>query len=263
MLLEQQKIKDNYTMVFQIRLAGKVIEIHAFYEYIYTRCRKYVISDQVILDPDIIITVSQGDLTQEEHRMKIAMQAGKTEVYTEADPEYLETLVVYRKIAEEMLHYRTILMHGSVIATEGVGYMITAPKGVGKTTRTRIWVNNIPGSVVVNGDKPLIKVSSKSVYACGTPWGGKEEWHNNIIVPLRAIFLLERADEGEGTLIEELSLGRAFSPLVRQTYQAKGAESIRKTMQLIKAFDGKVKFYRFRSAPTVEDVRMAFEAAKL
>ena len=29
--------------------------------------------------------------------------------------------------------------------------------GVGKTTHTKLWLDNIPGSFVVNGDKPLIR----------------------------------------------------------------------------------------------------------
>lgn len=32
--------------------------------------------------------------------------------------------------------------------------------GVGKTTHTKLWLDNIPGSFVVNGDKPLIRARS-------------------------------------------------------------------------------------------------------
>ena len=51
-------------------------------------------------------------------------------------------------------------------------------------------------------------MSGNEVIACGTPWCGKEGWNTNIMVPLRAVFLLERAEEDS---IEEISLGQAFA----------------------------------------------------
>ena len=51
---------------------------------------------------------------------------------------YLEELAVYRKIAEKMIDYDTILFHGSVIAVDGIGYLFTAKSGTGKSTHIGI-----------------------------------------------------------------------------------------------------------------------------
>lgn len=248
-------------MLFQIKLAGKIVEIQSVYELIYIFCSRYVIADEQLFVPDIIVKIEQADIDREMSRLVLLKQKGyfDNSIY---DPGRVEITVAHKKIVEAMLQFDTILMHGSVIAVQGNGYMISAPKGVGKSTRTDMWIKNIPDSIVVNGDKPLIKVTPESVYACGSPWAGKEGWETNISVPLRAILVLERTNENEKGSIEELSIKDAFSALVSQTYQLSEPESIMKTLRLLKSFQGKLKVYRYRSALTVEDVLMAYGAVK-
>ena len=114
----------------------------------------------------------------------------------------------------------------------------------------------------MSGDKPLIKIEENEVLACGTPWSGKEGLNTNIMVPLRAVFLLERADEGEKSSIKEVSLGEAFPFVLQQVYRPVEPELMRKTILLLKIMAGRVKFYKFRSARTHEAVKLAYETAR-
>ena len=171
--------------------------------------------------------------------------------------DYLETLAVYRKIASGMTAFSTFLMHGSVISAAGQGYMICAPSGIGKSTRTKLWLEEIPDSFVVNGDKPLLRVEEDRVIAFGTPWCGKEGWNRNTSVPLRAVFLLERGEN----MVREIGFAEAFPALLRQTYKPKDPDAKRETLRLLADMAGKVRVFSFRSEPTPEAVRMAWEAA--
>ena len=47
---------------------------------------------------------------------------------------YLETLALYRKIAERLPDYHTLLFHGSAIAVDGAAYLFTAKKRNRKST---------------------------------------------------------------------------------------------------------------------------------
>ena len=131
-----------------------------------------------------------------------------------------EVLALNRIIADKMLGYNTFLMHGAVVAYRGEAYMFAAPSGTGKTTRIRLWLDEYPDSFVVNGDKPLIKIDNEKAYACGTPWCGKEGWNRNTIVPLRAIYLLERSDFSKKNKIEEVKIGEAFPDLLTFTEES-------------------------------------------
>lgn len=243
-------------MKFLIRLAGRTVEIHSQYDNVESFCRDYICLEHV--RPDITVTITDTDIDREgEKARQEDKKAGVTAAHS---PPHLEITAVYRKIATAMTAFDTFLMHGSVISTAGQGYMICAPSGIGKTTRTRLWAENIPDSVVVNGDKPLLRVAEGTVNAYGTPWCGKECMNTDLSVPLRAIFLLERSDTGND--IREMSFSEAFPMLLRQTFRPDDIETGKQTLRLLKAMEGKVKVYRFRSEPTVEAVRLAWKTAK-
>lgn len=251
--MEKQRRIDMETQPLQIGLADRTIEIHPLYHEVQKLCRGYVLPNYSV--PDLVIKTTQEDIIRED----AAVDRNDIRI-SETQYPYLETLAVYRKIATEMEKFDTFMMHGSVISTSGQGYMITASSGVGKTTRTKLWIDEIPDSIVVNGDKPLLRVADEAVYACGTPWCGKEGWNTNISVPLRAIFILERSESGNS--VEEISFGEAFPVLLRQTYRPENMEARRKTLHLIQELAGKVKVFRFYSEPTRKAVRMAWEKAR-
>lgn len=244
-------------MTFTIQLAEKAIEIKSLYDQTYKMCTGYIPEERSAEKPDLVIEITQEDIVQEAEAAKAENQ--KIGKHYNISPAQLETSAVYRKIATELLPFDVILMHGSVISTAEKGYMITAPSGVGKTTRSRIWTECIPDSVIVNGDKPLLQVTDDCIYAYGTPWCGKEGWNANTSVPLQAIFLLERSEKGNW--ITGMSFAEAFPQLLHQTFRPDDANAKRKTLQLLQKMAGKVRIYRFCSEPTAEAVRMAWEAA--
>lgn len=215
-------------MKYSVRLATKTVEIHSVFDKVKTLSKEYMIESP---SPDITLHVSAKDI--------VAESEGKLNIRQMPD---LETLAVYRMIAEEMLQFDTFLMHGSVIASEGQSFMFTAPSGTGKSTHIRKWLDNLPNAFVVNGDKPLIIAGDQQPQACGTPWAGKENWQTNTIVPLAAIVLMERSEENE---IHEISFSEAFPFLLRQTYQPKDTDKMLKTLRLLKSLDRKVRFYKF------------------
>ena len=244
---------NEKNLSFQIRLAERIIEIQPLYERIRFLCEDYICPEGT--EPDLTIRITGEDLEREKAcALKQEQKTGERRPSSEA---YLETLAVYRKLASGMPAFDTFLMHGSVIATAGQGYMICAASGVGKTTRTRLWLDHIPDSLVVNGDKPLLRVTEMGVTAYGTPWCGKEGWNRNTSVPLRAVFLLERGDNE----VQEIDFADAFPALMRQTFKPGDPEAKRKTLRLLTGMAGKVRVFRFRSEPDAEAVRMAWEAA--
>ena len=101
-------------MTFDMKLADRVIRIHAIHDYIKEYCRDYVLSKQGESSEespvDFEVTVTQSDIDFE--LTKSAAEDKKEGIpIRHFTDEYLETLAVYRKIAEQMLSYDTILFH--------------------------------------------------------------------------------------------------------------------------------------------------------
>lgn len=215
---------------FCIVVAGHTVAVHALHTQVFSLCKDYLTD----LAPDMEIIVTESDLELERQEEK--------RTHSILKDAYLETLAVYRKISEKMLAYDTFLMHGAVVATGGNAYMFTAVSGTGKTTHVKKWLKQAEDAFIVNGDKPLIKITDSQAVACGTPWCGKEKMGTDAMVPLRAIALMER---GENNEIEEITFGRAFAFLLQQTYRPADADKMRKTLALLTQLNGKVRFYKY------------------
>ena len=242
-------------MHFMISLADIHIEIDSIYDEVYKLCKDYLTEEG---QADFSVEISQSDIDYE--RKKSIREAALEHLKPVIFPDhYLETLAVYRKIATKMLDHDTFLMHGSVVAADGHACLFTAPSGTGKTKHTRLWLENIPGSFVVNGDKPLIRVRDGYCEACGTPWSGKESMNTNVIVPLRAICLLERGQENS---VEELSFLQVYANLFQQIYRPGEAEAVRKTMELMRRMGESVRFYRLFCNMDPEAAIVAAEAMR-
>lgn len=221
---------EQDTTNFCISIAGHSFGIHAVYPRVFALCREYITTapaEKEIYITDVDIDAEIEEASEEERIPKRS---------------YLETLAVYRKISEEILDYNIFLMHGAVVAHADTAYMFTAASGTGKTTHIMKWLENLDDAYVVNGDKPLIKITDKEIIACGTPWCGKERLGNNCMVPMKAIAFMERGEKNE---IKEITFEDAITFLMKQTYMPKNAALIRKTLELVSKMKNKVKMYKF------------------
>ena len=246
--------------ILRVSIASINIEIRCLYGNHFSGFGKYLASFD---NPDIVISIAQEDIDLERRNHP---ETPEPDIFVDCEKVavtynygHLEPFVALQKLADVILPFHAFLMHGSVVALDGQAYMFTAPSGVGKTTRTMLWRQEYPTSTIVNGDKPIIRITDQGILACGTPWSGKEGWNANVMVPLRAIFLLERADDNS---IEEISIGQAFPFILQQIHCPNDPTAMRMTLKLIQSLEDKVKFYRFRSTPTAEAVRLAYEMAK-
>ena len=125
----------------------------------------------------------------------------------------LESIIIYKKIVESLLDYNVILVHGAAISVDNKCYVFIAPSGIGKTTHILNWINMVPNTIVVNGDKPLVNVDKKLVY--GSPWCGKEGMNKNVAIPLAGIISLKR---GESNSIRRIDYRTIFPELLQQCY---------------------------------------------
>ncbi|MBP5462421.1 MAG: hypothetical protein J6Y20_09875 [Lachnospiraceae bacterium] len=154
---------------------------------------------------------------------------------------HLENLFLLRCIAEKILSYNVLLVHGAVVAFDGKCYMFTAPSGTGKTTHVNLWLEKLPQAHVLNGDKPFLKVTEEGdVLACGIPWRGKERLGRNEILPLEAICILDRAPENRISIEEPKNV---ISKLLQQTNIPAEPAAAMKALQLLDSIVRRVRLY--------------------
>ena len=243
----------------KIKLVDKTIEINNLYPYIEQYCKNYISTD-CECKSDFIIGISDTDIEYERRKSEAEDKKEGIPIRYFTD-EYLETLAVYRKIAEQMLSYDTILFHGSVIAVDGCGYLFTAKSGTGKSTHTRLW-REVFGdrTVMVNDDKPLLQITKEGVIAYGTPWDGKHRLSTNTCVPLKGICILERAAKNHIVRLDSKEqLRSAYPMMVQQTHKSSNPASARRTMELIDRLTEAVPIYRLSCNMEPEAAKVAYE----
>ena len=222
-------------MEFTVCLAGINVAVNSLFDEVYDYCRDYLTDEPA----DMNVTVTPEDILYEKkHNIYEAQIEGIQAV--DYPDSYLETLAVYRKIVTKMLDFDTFLMHGAVVAVGDKAWLFTAPSGTGKTTHINLWLKNIPGSYVVNGDKPLIHIGEEcTVY--GTPWAGKEGMNSNVGVKLCGIVFLNR---GKDNQIEKVPMNMVLPMFIQQCYRPRDKAGLEKTLMLLSRLGKKIPMYQ-------------------
>ena len=214
---------------FTVRLAERTIRVRSIYPGALCLCGDY------LADPG-----AEPDFTVETDPDKIEYE--RELVAGECSDAYLDALAVYRGIAERMPEYDTLLIHGSAVAVDGEAYLFAAASGTGKSTHTRLW-REVFGerAVMVNDDKPLVKIAPSGPIVFGTPWNGKHRLGANIAVPLKAVCLLERAEKNG---ICGIAPQEAYIALIQRTFRPTAPATLAKTLALVDRLTETVGLYR-------------------
>lgn len=240
-------------------IGGKKIRIQSLFDNIHRYCELYRVKDEEAPEnTDLTVSIIQEDL-EYERKQFLRMAIHENLESNICSEECLEGLAVYRKIAEWMPSQDTFLFHGSAVAVDGQGYLFTAKSGTGKSTHTRLWREMLgERAVMINDDKPLIHVNTDgSAVIYGTPWNGKHNLGNNIVVPLKAICILKRDSENH---IERIQKNEAYPMLLQQSYRPADPVAMVQTLQLIERIN--TAFYRLGCNMDPEAARTAYEGMK-
>ena len=239
--------------VFQLKIAGITISIESLHDNMPQR-----LPAQPSMNPSSILIRMKPEDIEFERRKAAREDAVEGVSPREYQDEYLEYTAIQRKITEEFFQYDILLFHGSVIAVDGVGYLFTAKSGTGKSTHTRLWRELFGDrAVMVNDDKPFLRITGRGVTACGSPWNGKHGLGANVEVPLRAICLLERGEENR---IAPIPAKDAVFMLLQQSSRPQDPRHMPKYLDLLDKLSQGVRFYRLSCNMSQEAALVAYSA---
>lgn len=238
---------------FKIQIAGLVTQVEPIYESTKVYCGKYLTD----LSPQVHIVVTENDLSYEQHMLDVEAREEGMKLRKFTGP-FLERAAIQRKIAQHLLQEDTLLLHGSTVAVDGFAYLFTAACGTGKSTHTRFW-RDVFGNraVMINDDKPFLRISDKGVIACGSPWSGKHGLDANVSAPLKGICILHR---GEQNVIRQIKPEDAAAMLHHQSFDLEDVMLREKTAALVDKLMGAVSLWEMHCTKDPEAALVAFHA---
>ena len=238
---------------FTIEIAGLVTQVQPLFGSTREYCRAYL-TDGV---PVCFVDVTPQDLVHTQAMLeKEAIEEG---IRVRKFPEpFLERATIQRKIAAFLLKHDTILLHGSTVGLDGQAYLFTAPCGTGKSTHTRFWRETFGDrAVMINDDKPFLKITSSGVVAYGSPWSGKHGLDTNISLPLKGICFLRR---GSVNSIRQVNPEGLIDVLLQQTFMPEDAADQEKAVALVNSLVQTVPLWDMECTKDVGAALISYQA---
>lgn len=192
------------------------------------------------------------------------LQAGREwkEVSTDWKPEssplypYLDDFIMIAFVYSSAFH-QTATIHASSVAINHQGCAFIGPSGIGKSTHSRLWLEHVPGTRLLNDDQPVLRLQPDgTIRIYGSPWSGKTECFRNEGVELKSLFFMQQSQENEITRLTPIEtfqrLMKATSIIGRDTVTFKGIS------HTLASVGGGVPAYLFKNQPTREAVGISF-----
>ncbi|SEL27942.1 hypothetical protein SAMN02910353_02279 [Ruminococcus sp. YRD2003] len=246
---KQKMMTKNYKM------ADTVIEVTSIYEKVHEYCKDYLTNEPA----DFSVCTTPEDIIKEKEKSD-SEYAYEGKTLPNFSQGTLEETAVYRKIGEKMPNYDTVIFHGSIIAVDGHGFLFTAKSGTGKSTHTALWREYLGDkAVMVNDDKPMLKITDNGVIAYGTPYNGKHHLGCNMSVPLKAICIITR---GEKNSIVRIDKSEAYAMLLQQVYRPQDPLQMAKTLKLVDKLAENVELYKLACNMDIEAAEVAYNGMK-
>ncbi len=221
----------------RIEIAGIPVEVQCRYSSNEAFFREYL-TDKT---PAFSITPTAEDL--EMIRRELARADG-AEAHTgdERPEQTLENHAIHFLLAEKLLEYDVLLLHGSALSMDGQAYIFAAPCGTGKSTHARLWREVFGDRVtMLNDDKPLLRITGGGTVVYGSPWNGRHCLSSNVCAPLRAIAFLNRSTYND---VAPITKAEAFPLLMRQAFFSRKPGLAERIVALGKTLLETTPFYR-------------------
>lgn len=229
---------------FYIKLAELNVKMESRYDHTRRYCSDYIVEPS---DCQIVASTSEAEIDAESQLYEIPQSR-----------EYCEGICLYRSIAEQIPLLDRFVFHGAAVEANGKGYIFTAPSGTGKSTHISLWTKLFGDKVsVINGDKPIVRITESGATVYSSPWAGKEGWSTNSFADIGGICLIRRGKENR---IRRIAPSEYFDELMHQVYIPKNSEAMLKTLELMDALAKTVPFYLLECDISDDAARTSFEA---
>ena len=209
------------------KVADIIFDAKLNYDYTPKQCAKYEYFGSE--EPHFSVEITDDDIL--------------AETVSDLYPKwYLESLALFRKLCEYALkNANGIVFHCSAIMVDGNAYLFTAPSGTGKSTHTRLWREMLGDkAVMVNDDKPLIRMVDGEFFVYGTPWNGKHHLDTDCKAKIKAICQIYQDKENS---IKKISKNQMLITILNQTIRPKNVEDMDKLLGLIDKLLSSVDIY--------------------
>lgn len=163
---------------------------------------------------------------------------------------------------ESLLDFKGFMLHSSGVCVDGYAYLFSADPGTGKSTHTGLWQQYFGSdrALIINDDKPAIRLVDDALYVYGTPWSGKTDKNLNMRVPVGAIVFIERSVGNNW--VKEITPKEAIPLILGQTIRPTEPDRMIKLLNVLDTLLRRVHVYRLGCDMSLDAVKTSYEGIR-
>ena len=108
--------------------------------------------------------------------------------------------------------YKIVAIHASCVVYRDKAVLFLGESGTGKSTHSRLWLENIENAFLLNDDSPFLRVEDGRIWAYGSPWSGKTPCYKQERYELKGCVRLSQAPYNQIKKLPILSAYGAIHP---------------------------------------------------
>ena len=167
-----------------------------------------------------------------------------------AEYEYVLSGMMFFEIA---LRNKYLPIHASAIRINNQAILLSGPSKSGKSTQTKFFLEVEENASIINEDKPLIRIEDNKVYILGSPWSGKDVINNNLKLPLKAIFFLNKCDNSSIDIIPNKD---KLKILLKNIHRPGDETNINHMVDVLKTIVEETNIYQFNCENNLNSARI-------
>ena len=160
----------------------------------------------------------------------------------------------------KLLDFDGMMLHASATVINGEAYLFAGQCCIGKSTHANLLMKNYPGALLINDDKPAIRLVDGKWMAYGTPWSGKHGININAKYPLKAICLL--TTNRERNEIRVAQRVKSVAGILSCSLRRRSREDLLKLTPLADRLIRDIPIYEMDSLANDESAHMAYNTMK-
>lgn len=175
----------------------------------------------------------------------------------EAEPSVLR-FSLWQAFGMAVLEHSVTAIHSSVVQCRGSAVLFLGESGTGKSTHTRLWLENIEGATLLNDDSPFLQAGETGIKAWGSPWSGKTPCYRDEVYPIAGIVRLSQAPENRIRPLKTAEAIGALLPSFPPSFAYEEGTSDRLS-EILSRIIGQVPVYHLECLPDARAARLSFE----
>ena len=153
----------------------------------------------------------------------------------------------------------TVAIHSSCVVYGDKAVLFLGESGTGKSTHSRLWLENIEGAFLMNDDSPFLRVEDGKVWAYGSPWSGKTPCYRQERYELKACVRLSQGPSNHITKLGVLQAYGAIHPSCPPQFAYDG-ELYDHVSNFIDGLLSAVDFYHLSCLPDKDAAMLSFRS---